>query len=616
MSSRVARTLDGWPELSEFARSFAQRAPRLAWLIGAGASAQSFVPTADQLIDVLLRHMYCTERGVPIDSIDLGDRHQHRLLHQIYSGQLGLPHRDDPRFYSDVFERAYSSPEDRAAFIESLVREASPNYGHHVLAALVSANSLRLVVTTNFDPLIERAINPVLDAEFFDGRQLEVADLDNPGRATRALAADRWPLLVKVHGDYRSEHLKNLSIELREQDSELRRTTTSALTRFGLMVAGYSGRDESVMRMLRDVLALPTPYPAGLVWVKRPQDELASSVTSFLADARTAGVRTSIVTASSFVDLATRLEHAIEMPATVRRWLFDRAPSWIRRAEPAPVGTTGTAPVVRLNALPIENLPREARSLEWAAGSVPLDRLRKALRGPETDALVGIVGGLPAAFGRDSTLRARLLHSEVRVTDACRSLDLGAGASDEMDTQALGMITEALVVGLARQTGLRPVLRRGRSHLLRVLRQHDASLAQLRQACPGPLCGEIHNRVSSLRLPWAEAISISLDRRRGQWWLLLNPEIWVSPWPRERYGEPDPSPDELDALFDQRKEFIRERTARRYNRQMGEILSAWTGILTRGQRTEIRTFDLADSEGIDAISVLDGGAATSLPFRS
>ena len=382
-NSAAARTLEGGPELSAFARSFSQRAPRLAWFLGAGASAQSFVPTADQLVDVLLRQIYCTERAFSIDSIDLADRHERRRLRQIYSDQQGLPPDDDPSFYSEVFERAYASSQDRAAFIESQVREAIPNYGHQVLAALVAADRLRLVLTSNFDPLIERAINPMLDGEFLDGRQLEIADLDNPGRARRALEAERWPLMVKIHGDYRSEHLKNISYELRKQDTELRRTVTSALTRFGLVVSGYSGRDESVVEMFRDVLLLPTPYPAGLVWVKRPQEEIATNVLNLLSDARSAGVETSVVTASSFVDLATRLQQVTSLPAPVRTWLSARVPSLVRRAEPAPSGPTGTAPILQLNALPVVQLPFEARSLELTARAVPLVRLREALQRPE-----------------------------------------------------------------------------------------------------------------------------------------------------------------------------------------------------------------------------------------
>ena len=614
-SPDAATTLVCAPELSAFARSFAQRASRLAWFLGAGASAQSFIPTADQLVDVLLRQINCTERGISIDSIDLGDHHERRRLQQAFSAQQGFPHYDDPHFYSEVFERAYASSEDRAAFVENLVREAVPNYGHYVLAALVAAKALKLIITSNFDPLIERAINPVLDGEFFDGRQLEIADLDNPGRAARAVNSDRWPLVVKVHGDYRSEHLKNVSSELREQDSELRRAMTSALSRFGVVVVGYSGRDESIMSMLRDVLELPTPFPAGLFWVRRPQDELAESVTRLLSDARSVGVQASIVTASSFVEFATRLEHAVEMPAPVRQWLSARAPSAVRRAEPTPVGPTGKAPILRLNALPVEQLPSKARRIDWAASGITLERLQQEIRGSGYEALVGMVNGNLAALGRDSTIQSRLAHLGIRVTGACRSFDLSVDDTGERDTQALGLVMDALVVGLARERGLGPVLRRRRSHQLRVVRPDDSRLAELRRACRGQLRGEIQDRVSGLRLPWAEAVSVNLERRRGQWWLLLNPDIWTPKMPLPRMSVASPAPDELDTLFSQRAEFIRARHAGRYNRQIGEILTAWIKLLTGNRRIEIRTFDLRVGEGIGAVYVLDGSAASSLPLH-
>lgn len=79
-------------------------------------------------------------------------------------------------------------------------------------------------------------------------------------------------------------------------------------------------------------------------------------------------------------------------------------------------------------------------------------------------------------------------------------------------------------------------------------------------------------------------------------------------------GAPSQASSGLEAIFDRRKEFIRERRARRYNRQVGEIMSAWINVLTDGQRTKIRTFNLGAGEGIDSITVLDGTAATSLPL--
>ena len=158
------------------------------------------------------------------------------------------------------------------------------------------------------------------------------------------------------------------------------------------------------------------------------------------------------------------------------------------------------------------------------------------------------------------------------------------------------------------------MLRRYRPHQLRVRREDDAALSHLLRACRGRVRGEIFDRVTGLRLPWAEAVSINLERRLGQWWLLLNPDIWTRPQPLPRDGLPPPSEDERDALFERRTKFIRERKASRYNRQMGEIMTAWIDVLTGGQRAEIRTFDLQSGEGIDAVAVLDGSAATSLPL--
>ena len=49
----------------------------------------------------------------------------------------------------------------------------------------------------------------------------------------------------------------------------------SVCERFGLVVAGYSGRDESVMKTLSDVLHQKNDaYPGGLFWITRPNTPL------------------------------------------------------------------------------------------------------------------------------------------------------------------------------------------------------------------------------------------------------------------------------------------------------------------------------------------------------
>lgn len=58
--------------------------------------------------------------------------------------------------------------------------------------------------------------------------------------------------------------LKNTSDELRHQDQRLRQTFTECCRRFGLVVAGYSGRDDSIMSTLEEALESERPFASGL----------------------------------------------------------------------------------------------------------------------------------------------------------------------------------------------------------------------------------------------------------------------------------------------------------------------------------------------------------------
>jgi hypothetical protein len=62
---------------------------------------------------------------------------------------------------------------------------------------------------------------------------------------------------------------------------------------------------------------------------------------------------------------------------------------------------------------------------------------------------------------------------------------------------------------------------------------------------------------------WAEAISIRLEHRNNALWLLIEPDIWVSP------------------LSEREKavEFLRGKRLRRYNEQSSDLLSEWIHLL-------------------------------------
>ena len=224
-----------------FSRSFGQRTDRLAWLLGAGASASAGVPTAADMIADFKARLFCGHTNIPRNEVDVSDPLWEQRITSYFDGAHSFPPAGDPGEYSTAFETAYPEAADRRSYIENAVKQATPSFGHRVLASFVSEGLIRCLFTTNFDPLVERA-TVVTDDLLPPDRQahLTVSAIDSVERGQRCLREDAWPLLVKLHGDYRSEHLKNTAQELQTQDGRLREVLINAVNRFGLLVVGYS----------------------------------------------------------------------------------------------------------------------------------------------------------------------------------------------------------------------------------------------------------------------------------------------------------------------------------------------------------------------------------------
>jgi NAD-dependent SIR2 family protein deacetylase len=602
-----------------FVRGFALRAKQTAWLLGAGASADAGVPTAGQLIDELLAVLYCSETGIRRADLAREPRWQQRVR-GFYDGRHGLPPMADTAFYSAIFEKVYKDRDARARFVSDQLSGRRPHPGQHMLAALVAAGLAPVLITTNFDTLLEDAIRPALDPD--PGARLTVLDTESSTRAAHSIATDARPLLMKIHGDLGAVTVKNTTAELASQDERLRAATLSLLGRYGLLVAGYSGRDPAVMAMLRDVLAQPTPYPAGLTWVRRPEDKLAPEVSDLLAAARAVGVEpVHEVEASGMMELMAEIERAVDLPPAVAAHLAVHRPAPLRYPAPPPSGPASIYPQVRLAALPLLTVPDQARLLDDPAG-LPLGTLRQALRaGKARVALARRAGGQLVAFGDDTALAAALAGHGVQVTGT--AVPIGPDKDDdEPDSTDLGLIAETLARALGRTRGITEVLRTGQRHLLRARDedprrpQDTAALAGLRAAADGPVTGHLPGP-GGARLPWAEAVTLAVDGREGTWRLLFAPEIWVRP------GFTGPPPGMSPAASREAAariggEFARARLARRYNRATGELLAAWVRLLAAGggaagTRT-VYAFGLDPAAGMDAAFTIGTRPLVSRPL--
>lgn len=577
---------------------------QFAWLLGAGASAMSGIPTAGALIARFKHELYCGAHHLDVQELDPAERHVRVRIEHYFDGANGLPPLGHPEEYSVAFERAYPDPAVRAEVIEQLCQDRRPNYGHWVLAALMAAGRLGVVFTTNFDKLVEQAAEAMFDIAGLTPRPtIMVAALGEPDRAVRALQRSSFPLVAKLHGDFQSVRLKNTTSELANQDHSMRLALRSACARFGFIVAGYSGRDQSVMDALATAAAEQESFPFGLYWCHRPGETLGPAVVDLL-DAVAATGRTAMsVEVDNFVELAAAIERAVRFPDAIRTVLRERRPVPTLTETPLPEGPTLPAPILRLNALPLATLPEHARRLD-AAQPVELADLQQAIRAARARGLVARrSGGELIAFGDDSQLADALGELGVTVTAATEELDFDA---PHLDQAEVGILLDAVTIGLGRTSGLRHVLTR-RAHQVRVSEENTPSLERLRTACGGSLCGAI----PSTELRWAEALTLSLDRRNGRWWLLAEPDIWVSP-PDRRNGAISSKQRDQQARAGA---FVQARLATRYNKIANTILDEWARLVCSGRGTrEVRAWNLHPGAGIDPTCRIDGHTAYSLPL--
>ncbi len=246
------------------------------------------------------QRLFVTQRKTsPRAVADLSDTNVRLKLQNFIDSLVDAPAPGSADEYAALFEMVYPAESDRRAYLDAKVKGGKPSYGHIALATLMHGGFSRLVWTTNFDPLVADAC-----AKVYDGTgHLTTISLGEPDLAAQAISEDRWPIEVKIHGDFRSRRLKNTSDELRLQDERLRRILVDCCRRSGLIVVGYSGRDASVMDTLESALDTPSAFPAGLFWLHRGDGEPCESVSRLISKARAAGVEAALVRMENFDEM-------------------------------------------------------------------------------------------------------------------------------------------------------------------------------------------------------------------------------------------------------------------------------------------------------------------------
>ena len=207
--------------------SFSMQANRgvYALLLGSGASRSAGIPTGWEIVLDLLGKLAATTGESPGADLDLWYREKYGKAPN----------------YSDILDQLAKTPTERQQLLRPYFEPndqerdeglKQPTAAHRAIANLVAQGFVKVIITTNFDRLIEKAL---------EDAGVAPTVLSTPDQVKGALPLIHIQCCVfKVHGDYQDTRIRNSSDELDDFSQEFNQLLDRILDEFGLIVCGWS----------------------------------------------------------------------------------------------------------------------------------------------------------------------------------------------------------------------------------------------------------------------------------------------------------------------------------------------------------------------------------------
>lgn len=213
-----------------------------ALFLGSGVSVDAGVPTGWEIYLDGVRKLYRLEQETaetPDDDALL------EWLRESGRGDFN---------YSTLLDEIVPDPATRREYLAGHFAGIEPGPTHQRIADLVEGGLVKVIVTTNFDRLLERAV---------EARGIEPVVVSDD--ATLAAAPRREHsecFLLKAHGDYLQETIRNTPGELEALEPGVTAELQTIFDHYGLVVMGYAGGDEAIAQAFQ---ARTSRY--GLWWM-------------------------------------------------------------------------------------------------------------------------------------------------------------------------------------------------------------------------------------------------------------------------------------------------------------------------------------------------------------
>lgn len=206
-------------------------------LLGSGISCAAHIPSGWKVEENLIQQLALTRGVAEADD-----------WHQWYEATY-----DEPASYSALLDALVKTSTERVQlmrpFFEPTDKEKelgwkSPTKAHYAIARLVKAGYIRVILTTNFDRLLEKALES-------EGVTPQVISSVGAIAQATPIVHSQVPTIVKINGDYLDCEFRNTAEELKDYPDEMRTLLSRIFEDFGLITCGWSAEwDKGLIQLI------------------------------------------------------------------------------------------------------------------------------------------------------------------------------------------------------------------------------------------------------------------------------------------------------------------------------------------------------------------------------
>ncbi len=232
---------------------------RFCFVLGAGASRSSGIKSGQELVSIW--------------DEELSQRNPE--AHTAWKEKLGVTEENRFGFYSQYYERRfYRHPQDGYNYLEKLMEHAKPSAGYVMLSHLLTQTPNNVVITTNFDHLIEDAVN-------YYAQTIPMV-VGHEALSRYITLPIHRPTIVKIHRDLLLDP-KNKTSEVDSLHENWQEALGRIFSQYHPVFIGYAGNDNSLMNfLLSNAEKFASDQWATPYWMLYKADQLNGKILTLL----------------------------------------------------------------------------------------------------------------------------------------------------------------------------------------------------------------------------------------------------------------------------------------------------------------------------------------------